>query len=256
MKNKNTKTIILAAGEGTRLMPYTSDRPKCMVEIDGRSLIDRQLEILKNNGISEIIIIGGYKATMLKMKSNKLLINDIYNKSNMLWTLFSAENELHDEVIVSYGDIVYSSNVLQRLINSNEDISVIIDLDWEEYWKERNDNPLDDAETLKVNNEGYICEIGKKPQSISEIEGQYIGLMKFSKRGILKLKSLFHSEKEGITNFLGKPVKNAYMTDFLQALIDSGERVSPIFINSGWIEIDTVNDLKSSISSERLKLIT
>lgn len=256
MKNKNTKTIILAAGEGTRLMPYTSDRPKCMVEIDGRSLIDRQLEILKNNGISEIIIIGGYKATMLKMKSNKLLINDIYNKSNMLWTLFCAENELHDEVIVSYGDIVYSSNVLQRLINSNEDISVIIDLDWEEYWKERNDNPLDDAETLKVNNEGYICEIGKKPQSISEIEGQYIGLMKFSKRGILKLKSLFHSEKEGITNFLGKPVKNAYMTDFLQALIDSGERVSPIFINSGWIEIDTVNDLKSSISSERLKLIT
>ena len=193
---------------------------------------------------------------MLKMKSNKLLINDIYNKSNMLWTLFCAENELHDEVIVSYGDIVYSSNVLQRLINSNEDISVIIDLDWEEYWKERNDNPLDDAETLKVNNEGYICEIGKKPQSISEIEGQYIGLMKFSKRGILKLKSLFHSEKEGITNFLGKPVKNAYMTDFLQALIDSGERVSPIFINSGWIEIDTVNDLKSSISSERLKLIT
>ena len=256
MKNKNTKTIILAAGEGTRLMPYTSDRPKCMVEIDGRSLIDRQLEVLKNNGISEIIIIGGYKATMLKMKSNKLLINDIYNKSNMLWTLFCAENELHDEVIVSYGDIVYSSNILQRLINSNEDISVIIDLDWEEYWKERNDNPLDDAETLKLNNEGYICEIGKKPQSISEIEGQYIGLMKFSKRGILKLKSLFHSEKDGITNFLGKPVKNAYMTDFLQALIDSGERVSPIFINSGWIEIDTVNDLKSSISSERLKLIT
>ena len=256
MKNKNTKTIILAAGEGTRLMPYTSDRPKCMVEIDGRSLIDRQLEILKNNGISEIIIIGGYKASMLKMKSNKLLINDNYNKSNMLWTLFCAENELHDEVIVSYGDIVYSSNVLQRLINSNEDISVIIDLDWEEYWKERNDNPLDDAETLKLNNEGYICEIGKKPQSISEIEGQYIGLMKFSKRGILKLKSLFHSEKEGVTNFLGKPIKNAYMTDFLQALIDSGERVSPIFINSGWIEIDTVNDLKSSISSERLKLIT
>ena len=58
---KTTKAIILAAGEGRRLRPYTKDKPKCMVEINGESLLDRQISIMKSNGVEEIVIIGGYK---------------------------------------------------------------------------------------------------------------------------------------------------------------------------------------------------
>ena len=110
MKNNKLKVILLVAGEGKRLRPYTLDRPKCMVEIEGISLIDRQLSILKSQGLSDIVMIGGYKADMLKRKGVKLKINPRYHETNMVWTLFSAEEELEGDLIVSYGDIVYSRN--------------------------------------------------------------------------------------------------------------------------------------------------
>ena len=72
MENKKPKVILLVAGEGKRLRPYTLDRPKCMVEIDGSSLIDRQLTVLKAEGLDDIVMIGGYKADMLKREGIKL----------------------------------------------------------------------------------------------------------------------------------------------------------------------------------------
>ena len=254
MNNKNLKVIILAAGEGTRLRPYTLDRPKCMVEIDSVSLIDRQLEVLKSEGIDDIVIIGGYKSEMLKRDGIKLKVNARYFETNMVWTLFSAEEELEGDVIVSYGDIVYSKNILKALIQSKGDIAVTIDKKWEFYWRERNENPLDDAETLKLRKDGTISEIGQKPSSLEEIEGQYMGLMKFSSEGIRQIKSAFHSALES-GKLLGKKVENSYMTDLLQFIVSSGGKVASVQIDEDWVEVDTVEDLHAPITLERVKRI-
>lgn len=252
-KNK-LKAILLVAGEGKRLRPFTIDRPKCMVEVDGISLIDRQLSILKMEGVDNIVMIGGYKAEMLKKEGIKLKLNNEYYKTNMLWTLFSAEEELEGDVIVSYGDIVYSRKILQALIKSTADIAITIDKEWENYWRARNDNPLDDAETLKLREDGTIIEIGKKPNSIDDIEGQYMGLMKFSARGVKDIKEVFYAAKKDIS-LLGGPIENAYMTDLLQASINMNKVVTSIPISDPWVEIDTVKDLNSSITSTRLNKI-
>jgi len=254
MVNKNLKVIILAAGEGTRLRPYTLDRPKCMVEIDGVSLIDRQLEVLKSEGIGDIVIIGGYKSEMLKRGDIKLKVNARYFETNMVWTLFSAEEELEGDVIVSYGDIVYSKNILKALIKSKADIAVTIDMKWEGYWRERNENPLDDAETLKLRKDGTISEIGQKPSSLEEIEGQYMGLMKFSSEGVRQIKSAFHSALES-GKLLGKEVENSYMTDLLQFIVSIGGKVASVQIDEDWVEVDTVEDLHAPITLERVKRI-
>jgi len=148
------KAIILAAGEGSRLRPYTLDRPKCLVEIAGRSLLDRQLDVLALENISPVILIGGYRGEMLRREGIELRINPLYAETNMVWTLFCAEADLNSDVIVSYGDIVYSHEVLRTLLSSQADIAVTIDLDWEHYWRVRNENPLDDAETLKLSSDG------------------------------------------------------------------------------------------------------
>ena len=254
MVNKNLKVVILAAGEGTRLRPYTLDRPKCMVEIDGVSLIDRQLEVLKSEGIGDIVIIGGYKSEMLKRGDIKLKVNDRYFETNMVWTLFSAEEELEGDIIVSYGDIVYSKNILKALIKSKADIAVTIDKKWEGYWRERNENPLDDAETLKLRKDGTISEIGQKPSSLEEIEGQYMGLMKFSSEGVRQIKSAFHSALES-GKLLGKEVENSYMTDLLQSIVNIGGKVASVQIDEDWVEVDTVEDLHAPITLERVKRI-
>jgi len=246
--------ILLVAGEGKRLRPYTSDRPKCMVEIDGFSLLSRQLEVLKAEGLDNIIMIGGYKANMLKKYGFRIKINSRYFETNMVWSLFSAEEELEGDIIVSYGDIVYSRKILQSLLGSSADIAVTIDKDWEGYWRQRNEDPLKDAETLKLCKDGTISEIGQKPKSLNEIDGQYMGLIKLSSKGVNLLKKLFHdSVNKG--DLRGKNVESSYMTDLLQGIIDSGQPIESVPINGGWVEVDTVKDKNAIVTLERLKKI-
>ena len=253
MDNRNIKVILLVAGEGKRLRPYTLDKPKCMVEIDGVSLIDRQLAVLKSEGLENIVMIGGYKIEMLKQYGIKLINNPRYYETNMLWTLFCAEDELEGDVIVSYGDIVYSREILKSLLKSTADIAVTIDKEWESYWQARNEDPLDDAETLKLREDGTIGEIGQKPKSLNEIEGQYMGLMKFSANGVKQIKEIFNSAIKD-KKVLGKEVENAYMTDLLQAVINSERQITAVPIFGEWIEIDTVNDLELPVTRDRLYL--
>ncbi|WP_301102026.1 phosphocholine cytidylyltransferase family protein [Propionivibrio sp.] len=248
------KAIILAAGEGTRLRPYTLDRPKCLVEVDGFSLLDRQLAVLATAAIHPIVVIGGYRVEMLERPGIELRVNTQYAETNMVWTLFCAEDDLEGELLLCYGDIVYSREVLQMLLNSKADIAVTIDLDWESYWRARNENPLDDAETLKLAADGRILEIGQKPKSLTEIEGQYMGLMKFSAKGTQLLKKTFHDAKSaGVLR--GKKTEKAYMTDLLQAMIDLGYRLDAVPVHGGWVEVDTVDDLLSPVTESRLAQI-
>ena len=248
------RAIILAAGEGKRLRPYTNIKPKCMVEIEGKSLIDRQINVLNENGFDDIIIIGGYKSEMLKGKGNKLLVNHRYYETNMVWTLFCAEDYLDEEVVISYGDIVYSPDILRSLISSKNDISVTIDMHWEDYWRERNENPLDDAETLKIRNDGSIEEIGQIPNSLSEIQGQYMGLMKFTSKGLKLLKSLYNNYKKNGT-IMDKACENAFMTDLLMQLITDKIKIQSVKIYSPWVEVDTVDDLNAVYTTKRIKMI-
>ena len=83
------KAVILCAGVGSRLRPYTSTKPKCLVELDGYSLIERQVKVLKYSGIDNIIFIGGYLSGELKKftKSAPLIVNDKYHSTNMLYSL-------------------------------------------------------------------------------------------------------------------------------------------------------------------------
>jgi L-glutamine-phosphate cytidylyltransferase len=247
-----TKAIILAAGEGSRLRPYTLERPKCLVEVDGKSLLDRQLDILQSEGISDIVIIGGYLADKLKGRGSRQYHNPRYDETNMVWTLFCAENELDGDVIVTYGDIVYSADALKSLLADESDIALTIDLDWEAYWRARLEDPLSDAETLKLSADGHILELGKKPTSMDEIEGQYMGLTKFSAKGVEQLQKVFKQslKKKSIQ---GKHPENAYMTDLIQEMIDAGHIVQSVPVHGGWVEVDTVEDLESEVTLKRLR---
>ena len=255
MENKNgLKAIILAAGEGTRLRPYTLDRPKCLVEVDGMSLLDRQLAILAKESIDPIILIGGYRIEMLKRTGLEIRENARFFETNMVWTLFCAEDDLEGDVLLCYGDIVYSQEILKSVLNSKADIAVAIDLDWESYWRARNEDPLDDAETLRRTSDGRILEIGQKPTSLTEIQGQYMGLIKFTAKGVEILKKTFNDAKSKCT-LRGKSLERAYMTDILQEIIDLNYRIDAVLVHGGWVEVDTVSDLNSDVTRSRLKEI-
>ena len=245
------KAIILAAGEGKRLRPYTLDRPKCLVEIAGISLLDLQLEVMRSRGLQEIVLIGGYRSEMLRNRGSRLYVNAGYRETNMVWTLFCAEDELDGDLIVSYGDIAYSGEILDRLLASPADIAVAIDREWEPYWSARNADPLVDAESLRLASDGQILELGRPPTSLGEIQGQFMGVMKFTTAGLESLKSLVRSSSARLLPG-GVSLQNAYMTDLLQAAIDQGVRVDSVSMNGGWIEVDTVSDLELPITKRRV----
>ncbi len=241
------KMIILAAGQGTRLRPLTNDIPKCMVKYENKPIIDYIIQVAKECSINNIAVVNGYKKEVLeKYLSDRILTfytNNEFHSTNMVSTLFCAKDFMNDDIIVSYADIVYKKEVLEKLIKSEEDFSVVIDRKWRELWSQRMENPLEDAETLKIQN-GNIIELGKKPKNYSEIEGQYIGLIKISKN-ILREVIDYYEGLDRSAMYDGKNFDNMYMTSFIQMMINNLLDVKPVFIDGGWVEIDCVEDINS-----------
>ena len=241
------RMIILAAGQGTRLRPLTNNKPKCMVEYKKKPIIDYIIDAAHDCSISDLVIVNGYKKEVLenylKNKDISFVTNIDYDNTNMVSTLFSAKDFMNDDLIISYADIIYKKEVLDKLIESKDDFSVVVDKDWKQLWMARMENPLEDAETLKIKN-GYIYEIGKKPKSYKDIEGQYIGLVKISKNMVRKVIKYYESlDKNALYD--GKNFQNMYMTSLIQTISDNLVNVKPVYINGGWLEIDCIDDLES-----------
>jgi L-glutamine-phosphate cytidylyltransferase len=248
----STKMIILAAGMGTRLHPYTEDRPKCMVEFNEKPIIEYILEAASECGLTDISVVTGYKEESIQDDGFKKYHNPNFATTNMVNSLFCALSELNDEqdIIISYSDIIYNSKLLQELIDSKDDLTIVVDKKWEKLWRLRlGDNILSDAETLKLNESGHITELGKKTDSLDNINGQYIGLLKISKTSINKIVDYYSNLNRDIL-YDGKDFDNMYMTSFVQNIIDNLISAKALMTNGGWIEIDSVADLDSYNSNK------
>ena len=167
------KVIILSAGEGKRLRPLTNEQPKCLVNLFGKSLLQWQLQVLHNLGISDITIVKGYLGNKINLPNMTYFQNLNYNTTNMVETLFCAKEKLQDSVIVSYGDIIFQPDVLKKLLDAEDDFSIIVDEEWQKYWNIRTNDPLSDVESMVVEN-GFIKNIGQKVSSLEQIQGQYL----------------------------------------------------------------------------------
>ncbi|MGP9768034.1 phosphocholine cytidylyltransferase family protein [Halomonas sp. AOP13-D3-9] len=237
--------IILAAGQGTRLRPLTDHKPKCLVELEGKSLLEHQLITLRELGINNIHIVAGYCAEQLNRADITHHFNPNYASTNMVSTLFAAESAMsgEDDLIISYGDIVYEPKVLQTLLLCDAPICLAVDIEWRRYWAARMDNPLTDAETLKMVDGNRITELGKKPLSYNDIHGQYTGLIKIRADYVTQLSKTWCSMDQH-SRYDGKDFANMYMTSFLQHLIDSGWEARAALIENGWAEVDCQEDLQ------------
>ena len=240
------RAVILAAGCGTRLRPLTDNRPKCMVELAGSSLLERQLMVLRAAGIDQITVVTGFRSDKIDADGCHLVHNPDYDVTNMVATLFSAREVFSAEhdLLVSYGDIIYEPRVLASVSNCTAPVCVATDIAWRAYWEARMSDPLSDAETLRLGPAGNILELGKTPEGFDDIEGQYIGLFKVRADHVRDLIDTYDAmDREG--QYDGKDFANMYMTSFLQPLIDIGWAVRAAFVENGWLEVDSVEDLDS-----------
>ena len=246
------KAIILAAGMGTRLGKYAKNLPKCMLEFNGKTLLQKQVETLRSCGINNIIIVKGYAAEKINFSNVKYYANEDYDNTNMVETLMCAKEDMDDDILVCYGDILYEKNVAEKVIGADIDIGVTVDTDYLDYWKARLNNWQDDMESLIIGAKGNIVEIGVPRCPLEKAQARYVGLIKFSKKGVEILKKIYDENKEKYFDkdekFLNsKSFKKLYMTDMMQLIVNSGQRVDPILIKHGWLEFDTNEDYEKTI---------
>jgi choline kinase len=219
-----------------------------MVKFRGKPVIDYIISALKKSGINNIVVVDGYRKDVLEQhlagQRIKFITNEFYENTNMVSTLFCALPELNDDIIISYADIIYTHDIIQKLIEDPDEFSVVVDKNWRELWAMRMEDPLRDAETMKIDSEGRIYELGKKPQSYDDIQGQYIGLIKI-KKSFIKTFTDYYRGLDKTLMYDGKNFNNMYMTSLIQSVADHVKKPIAVLVEGGWIEIDSVEDLNA-----------
>jgi len=251
------KAVILAAGLGTRMKHMTRTLPKCMaIVLNGTTLLETQLSTLRAAGVREISVVRGYAAEKISLPGLRYYFNDGYKQNNVLASLFYAEEELDGDVIVSYSDIWYDVDVVQRLCSCRTDIALGVDCDWAHAYVGRKDHPITEAEIVIFDGERRVLKLGKIAADEPEVHGEFIGLMKLTKRGCEIVRRHYHRVRE---LYDGQPfqraatLQQASLTDLLQHMVDLGVAVHCQIVGSAWKEIDTVEDYEAALNVPRLR---
>jgi choline kinase len=239
------QAIIIGAGRGSRLMPTTADTPKCFAEVGGQRILDWALDAFRANGLDRIAFIGGYQIDKVRQGYPQLEFrhNHQWEQNNILASLFFAEDLMDEGFICSYSDILYTPRVIERLLESKADVSLVVDTAWSDRYQDRTEHPPDDAEKVTVHN-GAVTRIHRDIPS-HEAHGEYIGVAKFSPTGAKKLKEHYQRCRE---LHAGKPFREAklfekaYLIQLLQQMVEGGEPMTHVDTPGEYIEIDTQQD--------------
>lgn len=255
--SRPTKAIVIAAGRGKRLMPYTDRMPKCLVPVDGVSILARQLAAFRAHGVDEIVIIRGYLGEVIEARAGELgesrirfVDNPDFEHNNILESLFCAEHELDGPVLLTYSDIIFTPAVVGALMDSPADIGLVIDREFARIYEGRTEHPLQEAEVADLDEHGAVHRVGKRALPPEDAYGEFIGLAKLSATGAAWMRESWRALCEAYADRRDQPFqradrfRNAYLTDLLQHLIAEGRTLAPVPIDGEWREIDTVQDLE------------
>jgi choline kinase len=231
------RALILAAGRGSRLQALTENRPKALVPLKGRPLLDWQLFALRGAGIADIALVGGYCLDALTPYRLPRFKNQRWAETNMVRSLLCAQTWMVEEpVIVSYSDIVYDTATVKRLAATTDDLAITFDPHWLALWSARFDDPLSDAETFALDAAGYLDDIGGRPERLGDVRGQYMGLLKFTPAGWARITGLLHE-------LPASRVDKLDMTSTLRMLLERGTRIKAVPAAGPWAEVDSESDL-------------
>lgn len=253
------QALILAAGMGNRLGKYTKENTKCMLKINHVRLIDHALEMLNNVGIKKLILVVGYKKENLikhvthKYKNIEIeyIENNIYNKTNNIYSLFLARKKLaEDDTILLESDLIFEEKILQRLIEDKRKSLAVVDK--YQSWMDGTSVEID-------KNDNILNVFSKDLFSFQDIENYYktVNIYKFSKEFSKKTYIPF------LEAYLKAMGNNEYYESVFRVLMILGDMELKAMRLNGekWYEIDDVEDKANAkvifplSTDEKLRLI-
>lgn len=249
------QAVIPAAGDHrfqSDLNAVLKDRPICMLEIGGKNLVDRQMDTLRSAGVQDILVVGGYSAQQIKLDGATLKVNKDYEANGAAHSLMLADDWIHTKFVMVYSDIIFDRHIVERLLESPHDITLVIDRAYRSL--PPRDKRLDlviaeeskDVAARKLGQAYFkpIQKIGRKLEK-QNANYEFIGMAFIREHGFEKLRDAW---KTVSAKFKGKPfyesasVEKADFNDLIQYLIDQGQPVHGLEIEHGWSEIHSVED--------------
>lgn len=241
------RAIFIAAGRGRRLMPTTADTPKCYAEIHGRRMLDWGLRAFAEAGVTDICFIGGYRIEKVQCDYPHFTFrhNRDWENNNILVSLMHAEDLMSGGFICCYSDILFTSDVVQRVLQHPADIALSVDTRWLDRYVHRTQHPPNDAEKVTVQN-GCVTRVHRGIEQ-ADAHGEYTGIAKFTPAGAAQLRGHFHRARQ---EFAGKPFREAavfekaYLIHLFQDMIESGVGMAHADTPGNYMEVDTQQDFE------------
>ena len=240
------KAILIAAGEGSRMGALTKNLPKPLVDVNGSSIIERQLALLRKNSILDIVIVTGPYSEKFDFANVNYVNDKNFKEHDQLGSLMCAKDNLDDDVIILFADIIFEESILEQILESKHDVTIAVDMNWKELYRNRKNNSFSDADKVIIEN-GEATRIFKKMKENDKnfTIGEFIGLMKLSQNGAKQFKEEYEKLEFSHSGTFhdAETLQTAKLIDILQDLIEKQIKVNTISITGKWCEIDTTEDL-------------
>lgn len=235
---KTVNAVILAASQGD-LGEITKDIPKTLVKIGGKTILESQIETFNQVGIKDITVVRGFAKEKIPSLNINVIDNDDYQSTTELYSLYLALKDIKQNTIISYGDLVFKSYILNDLLNDPNDITIVVDADCEE-----NSNYHD----YVITNQPYSKRnflIDTRLEAIDSnlrketINGEFIGIFKTSEKGSAILRHTI-DKLAASSNF-----KKLRMKDLFNEILKS-QPIAVKFIKGSWLDINSIVDLQKA----------
>ena len=236
-----TNVIVLAASKGSSLGNLTDDKPKCMVPIQGRPLVARQIERFHNMGIKDITLVTGYKPEAVEPLGVATVNNANWESTGELGSLLCAKDKLDGDVVISYGDIGFRDYVLNNLLASEEAITVVVDSSKKNFGSHKT------LDLVKCNESHQPSFYGAKywvlaiepGLAIGEAHGEWIGLVKLNGEGVDIVRSAIATLEAEDDAYASRTIP-----ELLAFIANSGRaKVAVQYTHGDWMDLDDLDDL-------------
>lgn len=235
---KKVNAIVLAASQGS-LGDLTKDTPKTLLEVNGKSLLSIQVDEFNQMGIKDVTVVRGFQKSKVKLSNIKTIDNDDYSTTKELYSLWLAKDLIKDNTLLSYGDIIFKPYVLHELLNDQNNITIVVDADYDENGSEKDFV----FATEKYDRGNYLgtSAFRKMGSDISkeQIFGEFIGLWKVNKTGAAHvLRSLEKLSKSA-------DFRSMTCTDLFNDIALTSS-IAVKYISGAWLDVDTLVDFQNA----------
>ena len=242
------RAIVLAASRGSALGELTDQRPKTMVAIAGRPLLQHIVDAYNAASVKRISVVRGYRKDAVDLPNLEYVDNDDFGETSELVSLglaLAADPDDETDLLVSFGDVLFSPFLLEMIEEAEEPFAIIVDTDWRHSvnrGRAADYVACTEPYSRKVYQRHILLTEAGESLDEAEIHGEWTGILRVSAAATPAL-------REAVSDLLKAPEgKTAKLHGLLSELVKRGNPIRVLFTNGHWLDVDSLEDVVAASS--------